>query len=216
MDKDELKERIRVPFLGFSAVLMSIVAFFAALIWHYRCCPFPFRAGVAWVAMAYTSRKNNIFECGGQRLAFKYGEQRFAFECGEQHFAPKYGGQHPAYDARWGSTSLSSTESSTFLSGTAGSALSPPPHGAFSARRGSSMWLRFTLFDVRVVAHYLGVLVSFFTIALAVPLVVAVVMQEWEPASRYLLAVGISLIVGSGCVLCAYSRANSLTSRRLR
>ena len=60
------------------------------------------------------------------------------------------------------------------------------------------MWLRFTLFDVRVVAHYLGVLVSFFTIALAVPLVVAIAMQEWEPASRYLLAVGISLIVGSG------------------
>ena len=75
-------------------MLMSIVAFFAALIWHYRCCPFPFRAGVAWVAMAHTSRKNNIFECGGQR---KYG-QRFAFECGEQHFAPKYGGQHPAYE----------------------------------------------------------------------------------------------------------------------
>ena len=60
------------------------------------------------------------------------------------------------------------------------------------------MWLRFSLFDVRVVAHYLGVLVSFFTIALAVPLVVAIAMQEWEPASRYLLAVGISLIVGSG------------------
>ena len=40
------------------------------------------------------------------------------------------------------------------------------------------MWLRFTLFDVRVVAHYLGVLVSFFTIALAVPLVVAIAMQE--------------------------------------
>ena len=54
------------------------------------------------------------------------------------------------------------------------------------------MWLRFTLFDVRVVAHYLGVLVSFFTIALAVPLVVAIAMQEWEPASRYLLAVGIA------------------------
>lgn len=27
MDKEELKERIRVPLLGFSAVLMSIVAF---------------------------------------------------------------------------------------------------------------------------------------------------------------------------------------------
>ena len=80
------------------------------------------------------------------------------------------------------------------------------PYGAFSARRGSNMWLRFSLFDVRVVAHYLGVLVSFFTIALAVPLVVAIAMQEWEPASRYLLAVG----------FCACSRANSLTSRRLR
>ena len=31
MDKDELKERIRVPLLGFSAVLMSIVAFLLLL-----------------------------------------------------------------------------------------------------------------------------------------------------------------------------------------
>lgn len=31
MDKDELKERIRVPLLGFSAVLMSIVAFLVGL-----------------------------------------------------------------------------------------------------------------------------------------------------------------------------------------
>ena len=38
--------------------------------------------------MAYTSRKNNIFECGGQRLAFEYGEQRFAFECGGQRAVP--------------------------------------------------------------------------------------------------------------------------------
>lgn len=31
MDKDELKERIHVPLLGFSAVLMSIVAFLLLL-----------------------------------------------------------------------------------------------------------------------------------------------------------------------------------------
>lgn len=59
------------------------------------------------------------------------------------------------------------------------------------------MWQRFTWYDVRVIGHYLGVLISFFTIALAVPLVVAVIFQEWEPACRYLLAIGISLIVGS-------------------
>lgn len=59
------------------------------------------------------------------------------------------------------------------------------------------MWQRFTLYDVRVIAHYLGVLISFFTIALAVPLIIAVVCQEWEPACRYLLAIGVSLTVGS-------------------
>ena len=59
------------------------------------------------------------------------------------------------------------------------------------------MWQRFTWYDVRVIGHYLGVLVSFFSIALAVPLVVAVVCQEWEPASRYLLGVGVALILGS-------------------
>ena len=59
------------------------------------------------------------------------------------------------------------------------------------------MWQRFTWYDVRVIGHYLGVLVSFFSIALAVPLVVAVVCQEWEPASRYLLGAGVALILGS-------------------
>ncbi len=67
MDKDELKERIRVPLLGFFGGADEHRRFFAALIRHYRCYPFPFRAGIAWIAMAYTSRKNNVFECGGQR-----------------------------------------------------------------------------------------------------------------------------------------------------
>lgn len=57
--------------------------------------------------MAYTSRKNNIFECGGQYFALKYGWHHPAFECGgqrlafkygEQHFASGCGEQHPAYE----------------------------------------------------------------------------------------------------------------------
>lgn len=34
--------------------------------------------------MAYTNRKNNVFECGGQRFALEYGERHLAFECGGQ------------------------------------------------------------------------------------------------------------------------------------
>lgn len=59
------------------------------------------------------------------------------------------------------------------------------------------MWQCFTARDVRIIAHYLGVLLSFFSVALLLPLITAVVMREWEPASRYLLGVGVSLIAGS-------------------
>lgn len=60
--------------------------------------------------MAYTSRKNNVFECGGQcfvfnygeqPFAFEYGEQPFAFECGEQPFAFECGGQRSVLVAVW-------------------------------------------------------------------------------------------------------------------
>lgn len=59
------------------------------------------------------------------------------------------------------------------------------------------MWKRFTFEDIRIIAHYLGTLTSLFAIALLVPLITALVFGEWEPASRYLLAVGVSLIIGS-------------------
>lgn len=59
------------------------------------------------------------------------------------------------------------------------------------------MWQRFTLDDVRVIGHYLGMLVLFSTLVYAVPLLTAVIFAEWEPASRYLIATGITLIVGS-------------------
>ncbi len=59
------------------------------------------------------------------------------------------------------------------------------------------MWQRFSIYDVRVIGHYLGVLTLFFSIALAVPLVTALVCQEWEPASHYLFTIGVTLILGS-------------------
>lgn len=51
--------------------------------------------------MAYTSRKNNVFECGGQCFVFKYGEQHFAFKYGEPHFAFECGGQRSVLVAAW-------------------------------------------------------------------------------------------------------------------
>ena len=59
------------------------------------------------------------------------------------------------------------------------------------------MWQRFSWYDVRVVGHYLGVLVLFSSVALLCPLVVAIAFQEWIPASHYLLSIGITLVVGS-------------------
>ena len=59
------------------------------------------------------------------------------------------------------------------------------------------MWQRFSWYDVRVIGHYLGVLVLFSSVALLAPLITAIIFQEWIPASHYLLSIGISLIVGS-------------------
>ena len=59
------------------------------------------------------------------------------------------------------------------------------------------MWQRFTLYDIRVIGHYLGTLILFSAAAMAVPLVTAVLCGEWEPAARYLLAIGITFVVGS-------------------
>ncbi len=60
------------------------------------------------------------------------------------------------------------------------------------------MWHRLTLEDVKVIGHYLGVLVLVSAIGLVPPLLVAVVFGEWHAASRYLLTSGIFLIAGSG------------------
>ena len=59
------------------------------------------------------------------------------------------------------------------------------------------MWQRFTLSDVRTIGHYLGVLILFSTLIYVMPFITAVVLREWEPASRYLTAIAICLVIGS-------------------
>lgn len=58
------------------------------------------------------------------------------------------------------------------------------------------MWQRLTWYDLRVIGHYLGVLLLFYSLALLVPVVTALIYQEWEPACRYVFAIGISLVCG--------------------
>lgn len=60
------------------------------------------------------------------------------------------------------------------------------------------MWQRFSWYDIRVIGHYLGVLVLFSSLVLLVPLATALFCKEWTPASHYLLTIGIALAVGSG------------------
>ncbi len=59
------------------------------------------------------------------------------------------------------------------------------------------MWQRFTLYDVRVIGHYLGTLILFFAITMAVPLVTALACQEWGPVARYLFTAGIAVTIGA-------------------
>ncbi len=59
------------------------------------------------------------------------------------------------------------------------------------------MWQRFSLYDLRVIGHYLGTLTQLFAALMAVPFLTALVFQEWEPAERYLLGIGIALVIGT-------------------
>lgn len=59
------------------------------------------------------------------------------------------------------------------------------------------MWQRLSLYDVRVIGHYLGMLLLISSAALVVPLVCGLLYREWDAASHYLIAIGITLIAGS-------------------
>ncbi|WP_417299941.1 TrkH family potassium uptake protein [Ellagibacter isourolithinifaciens] len=59
------------------------------------------------------------------------------------------------------------------------------------------MWQRLSLYDLRVIGHYLGTLTQLFAALMAVPFLTALVFQEWEPAERYLFGIGIALVIGT-------------------
>ena len=59
------------------------------------------------------------------------------------------------------------------------------------------MWQRFSFYDLRVIGHYLGTLILFSALIMAVPLLVALVFREWEPAARYLFSIGVALTAGA-------------------
>lgn len=58
------------------------------------------------------------------------------------------------------------------------------------------MWVRFTLAEARGIAHYLGILVCGTALAMALPLVTAVLLGEWEPALDYCVGIAISAVLG--------------------
>lgn len=64
------------------------------------------------------------------------------------------------------------------------------------------MWQRFTIYDLRAIGHYLGVLIQFSALLMIVPLITALLFSEWEPFSRYLFSIGIALAAGSVLRFC--------------
>lgn len=59
------------------------------------------------------------------------------------------------------------------------------------------MWQRYTLYDFRVIAHYLGDLILLLGLVLLIPFATAVIFHEWDPAVHYLYGIGVTLVVGT-------------------
>ena len=59
------------------------------------------------------------------------------------------------------------------------------------------MWQRFTLYDLRVICHYLGTLIMAFAGVMVLPLLTAIVFKEWEPAARYFTSAGFAFALGA-------------------
>ena len=58
------------------------------------------------------------------------------------------------------------------------------------------MWQRLSFYDVRVIGHYLGVLILVLALVLTAPFLTAIVFSEWHAASRYFFTIGICLCAG--------------------
>ncbi|MEE8715732.1 MAG: potassium transporter TrkG [Coriobacteriales bacterium] len=58
------------------------------------------------------------------------------------------------------------------------------------------MWTRLRIEDVRSIVHYLGLLVVIVGVLMVVPLVVALLSREWNPAIWFVLSLGVTTSVG--------------------
>ncbi|MDZ4655723.1 MAG: TrkH family potassium uptake protein [Coriobacteriia bacterium] len=63
------------------------------------------------------------------------------------------------------------------------------------------MWVTPDRRDVRIIAHYTGLLIVGIGLAMIVPLVTAVSLGEWDPALDYLMGMGISCAAGMALAL---------------
>ncbi|MDD5806245.1 MAG: potassium transporter TrkG [Eggerthellales bacterium] len=75
------------------------------------------------------------------------------------------------------------------------------------------MWQRFTIEDLRVICHYLGLLIMGMAALELVPIAAGVIMGEWTPVSHYLLCAGVTLIVGN-CLRMVIPIPGKLTQKR--
>lgn len=63
------------------------------------------------------------------------------------------------------------------------------------------MWVRYSIEDFKVVAHFLGVLLLMTAASMVLPLAVALVHSEWDAACDFVLSGGITACVGSVLLL---------------
>lgn len=75
------------------------------------------------------------------------------------------------------------------------------------------MWQRFTSTDLRIIAHYLGLLIAYSGLAMCIPMALGLVFGEWEAVSRYMFCAGIAALIGMGLALLDVS-PQSLSSQQ--
>ena len=62
------------------------------------------------------------------------------------------------------------------------------------------MWARLTFQDVRVIVHYLGILLIGSGVIMVPSVICAIVFQEWNPLARYITTIG--AVTATGALLC--------------
>ncbi len=59
------------------------------------------------------------------------------------------------------------------------------------------MWQRYTFADMRIIGHYLGVILLLGAAAMCAPLAIAVLFHEWDAAVRYVFSIGVTFLLGA-------------------